>query len=77
MSDGVADGVDVYGIPADWHAAIATSTQDLDRLVQLVHDAEDTDPECTRWPRSKRHDDKAASLVLFHDERGARLLRDG
>lgn len=67
MTDGVSDGVDEYGIPHDWHHALALAWPDPGVLVDLVHEAEDTDPEGTRWPRSKQHDDKAAAVIRFSE----------
>ncbi len=65
MTDGVSAGVDRYGTPADWHTAITIARADPEQLVALVHDAEDTDADCTRWPRSKRYDDKALAVIEF------------
>jgi len=33
------------------------------RVLQDIHDAEATDPDGRRWPRSKRHDDKTLVIV--------------
>jgi hypothetical protein len=65
MTDGVAKGVDDYGVPPDWPAAFTVASNDPGHLVDLVHDTEADDPDGTRWPRSKRHDDKAVALVQF------------
>jgi hypothetical protein len=65
VTDGVSCGVDDYAVPADWHAALALATADPALLVGAVQEAEAADPEGIRWPRSKRHDDKAVALVEF------------
>ena len=64
-SDGVSCGVDRYGVFADWRevrdmAAAAGPEAVLDR----VRAAELQDPDGTRWPRPKPHDDQA--LVVAH-----------
>jgi Protein phosphatase 2C len=65
MTDGVSAGVDRYGLLPDWQAAFAVACPDPSRLVDVVHSAEDDDPDGARWRRSKRHDDKAVALVGF------------
>jgi hypothetical protein len=65
MTDGVANGVDRYRVPADWHTAMDLARADPARLVNLVHEAEQQDPDGVRWPRSKPHDDKAIAVVEF------------
>lgn len=67
MTDGVAVGVTEYGVPADWNSALASAEIHPGNLVDAVHTAEDTDPDGTRWPRGKRHDDKAVALIRFVD----------
>lgn len=42
------------------------ATADPAGFVDLIHDAEVEDPDGTRWPRSKRHDDKALAVIEFH-----------
>jgi hypothetical protein len=65
ITDGVAIGVDRYQVPAYWHSAVALAHYRLEALLDLVHAAEASDPNGQRWPRSERHDDKAAALVSF------------
>jgi hypothetical protein len=65
MTDGIANGVTRYGIPADWTTAITIAREDPDHLVTVVHNAEHLDPDGARWHRTKRHDDKAAALIDF------------
>lgn len=66
MTDGVSDGVDRYGVPATWHKAFDVAARDPSELVDSIHEAEEADPEGVRWPRSKRHDDKALIVVEFN-----------
>ncbi|KUL39286.1 protein phosphatase 2C domain-containing protein [Actinoplanes awajinensis] len=66
MSDGVAAGVNRYGIPPDWTMALKIAKTDPAQLVDLVHDTEASDPQGERWPRSKQHDDKALAIVEMH-----------
>ncbi len=65
MMDGVANGVDRYHVPEDWQVAAELACNDPASLVNTVHSAEDDDADGTRWPRAKRHDDKAIVLVEF------------
>jgi hypothetical protein len=65
MTDGVSAGVDDYGTPADWSAALDMAAVAPTNLIDAVHQAEESDPDGVRWPRSKRHDDKAVALVRF------------
>lgn len=66
LTDGVAIGVEEYGCIEDWPQILAVATpDDLQAILYLVHATEDKDPHGQRWPRSKRHDDKAAALVAF------------
>jgi hypothetical protein len=63
VSDGVSAGVDRYATPPDWPTAFAIARKSPVDLVDLVHSAEASDPDGLRWPRSKRHDDKAVALL--------------
>jgi hypothetical protein len=65
MTDGVANGVDRYRVLEDWHVAAELAHNDPAGLVNAVHNAEEDDANGTRWPRTKRHDDKAIVLVEF------------
>lgn len=65
MTDGVSIGVDRYGVPADWRAALTLASDDPARVIELVHNAEISDPDGERWLRSKRHDDKTISIIVF------------
>jgi serine/threonine protein phosphatase PrpC len=66
MTDGVSAGVDRYRQPAEWRTAVDMALADPALLVDLVHDTEAKDPNGTRWPRSKRHDDKALAVIEFN-----------
>jgi len=65
MTDGVSIGVDQYGVPHGWPEAIALAADNPRRLVDSTHHAESGDLSCQRWPRSKRHDDKALAVLRF------------
>jgi hypothetical protein len=66
VTDGVSCGIDDYGVPASWSAALTLSLgEGLDALLTTVHQAEASDPNRERWRRPKTHDDKAAALILF------------
>ncbi|MER5645068.1 protein phosphatase 2C domain-containing protein [Streptosporangium sp. NPDC002524] len=65
-TDGVVSGVEEYGVPTDWPAALdVIMTQGPDALTDMIHEAEESDPDASRWPRFKPHDDKALALLLF------------
>ena len=71
MTDGVSCGVDDYGTPSSWPEAVDLALTDrLEALLDVVHEAEESDQERRRWPRPKVHDDKAAALVLFSRANG-------
>lgn len=65
-SDGVTCGLDPYGVFANWQAirdlaAAAGPEAVLDR----VRAAEQEDPNGTRWPRPKPHDDQSLVVADF------------
>lgn len=65
-SDGVSCGVDDYGIFPDWAAVFGlVAAQGAEAVLDAVRAAEDADPDGTRWPRPKRHDDQALAIVDF------------
>jgi hypothetical protein len=66
MTDGVSRGVDKYGVPPTWREAYELATKDAALLVDVVHQAELSDPVGSRWPRSKCHDDKALAVIQFN-----------
>lgn len=67
MSDGVSVGVTEYGTPASWvDAREIVVRRGPAALLDLVHSLEAGDPEGRRWPRPKRHDDKAVAFATPH-----------
>lgn len=65
VTDGVSRGPDTYGVPDGWLEVYRLAAQDPAAAIDAVHDAERSDPDGHRWPRSKRHDDKALAMVRF------------
>jgi hypothetical protein len=64
-TDGVANGVLRYGVPPSWTDALARArAEGPAALIETVHVAEAGDPDGSRWPRSKAHDDKSVVLLL-------------
>ncbi|MGI6870438.1 hypothetical protein [Amycolatopsis sp. 3B14] len=64
-TDGVSCGVDEYGL-FTWPEALRLArARGVDAVLDSVRAAEDGDPDGTRWPRAKRHDDQALVLVEF------------
>ena len=64
-TDGVSNGVTRYQRPANWDEALALAERNPRLLVDLVHNTEASDPDRTRWPRMKVHDDKSVALIKF------------
>lgn len=65
-SDGVACGVDDYGIFPDWSAVLDLAVANgAEAVLDAVRAAEEDDPHGTRWPRPKPHDDQALAIVDF------------
>nr|MDT0662862.1 protein phosphatase 2C domain-containing protein [Micromonospora sp. DSM 115978] len=63
-SDGVSAGISKYRQPKDWAQVRSLIERDgAAALLRQIHDLESTDPDGQRWPRSKRHDDKAVVLI--------------
>lgn len=71
MTDGVSCGVDRYGVPATWVESFSIARRDPSELLDLIHEAEESDGKGIRWPRSKCHDDKALVIVEFSTEVGS------
>jgi len=65
ITDGVSNGITRYQRPANWDEALALADRDPRLLVDLVHSVEASDPDRTRWPRTKVHDDKSIALIRF------------
>jgi hypothetical protein len=65
-SDGVGCGVDDYAIFPDWAAVDALAgAKGPQAVLDAVREAEEADPDGTRWPRPKIHDDQALVVVDF------------
>jgi hypothetical protein len=65
-TDGVSCGVDDYKIFPNWHAVLdLATTNGPDAVLDEVRAAELSDPDRTRWPRHKTHDDQALALISF------------
>ena len=63
-SDGMSCGVEDYGLFEDWSAVLeVTRDRGARAVLRQVWDAERGDPDGTRWPRPKLHDDKTLVLV--------------
>jgi hypothetical protein len=52
--------------PPTWREAYELATTDPALLVDVVHQAELSDPTGSRWPRSNCHDDKALAVIQFN-----------
>ena len=65
-SDGVSCGLDSYGVFADWAEVRAlANTDSAEAVLDRVRAAELSDPNGTRWPRPKPHDDQALVVAEF------------
>ncbi|MBW4715781.1 protein phosphatase 2C domain-containing protein [Saccharothrix obliqua] len=65
-TDGVACGVDDYGLFADWQEVLdVTSANGPESVLDAIREAERGDVDHRRWPRSKTHDDQALAVVRF------------
>ena len=65
-SDGVSCGVDTTACSPDWSAVRdAAPRSGADAVLDAVRAAERSDPDGSRWPRAKPHDDQALVLVDF------------
>jgi hypothetical protein len=65
MTDGVSDCLSRFNALPGWSASLAVARRSLPELLSIATRAEDADPDCRRWPRHKRRDDKAAAFVTF------------
>lgn len=64
LSDGASAAVNKYTYPETWPEALdAVRNDGCAAFLRHVVDVEDQDPDGTRWPRSKHHDDKTAALL--------------
>ncbi|MCZ0984384.1 protein phosphatase 2C domain-containing protein [Streptomyces diastatochromogenes] len=67
MTDGVSSGVEDYRLYSSWEEmADACRTQGPGHVVRTIHEAEAQDPDGRRWPRYKRHDDKALAHLRLN-----------
>lgn len=63
-SDGVA--LERYPAGATWSALYTGAEQrGAEQVLRSIHEAELTDPNGKRWPRSKGHDDKTLVVIRF------------
>jgi 8-oxo-dGTP pyrophosphatase MutT (NUDIX family) len=68
LTDGAARAVSPLRI-YDWTGLLAVLASDgPEELIHQVRVAESGDPDATRWPRNKVHDDATAALVDFQNE---------
>jgi hypothetical protein len=65
-SDGVTCGLETYGVFENWQALrdIAVNVSP-EAVLDQVRAAELSDPDGTRWPRPKPHDDQALVVVNY------------
>jgi hypothetical protein len=65
-SDGVSCGVDTYRVFPDWATVRELAAQHgAEAVLDAVRAAERGDPDGTRWPRAKPHDDQALVVADF------------
>ena len=65
LTDGASRPADLFHT-STWRELVdLTRHQGPDALLTHVREIEDTDPDKTRWPRGKVHDDATAVLVTF------------
>ncbi len=65
-SDGVSCGVDTYRVFPDWaDVRRLAGEQGPEAVLDAVRAAELSDPDGTRWPRAKPHDDQALVVAEF------------
>ncbi|ONI82425.1 hypothetical protein ALI22I_40770 [Saccharothrix sp. ALI-22-I] len=69
-TDGVSCGVDDYGLFTDWQTVLhITSEKGLETVLDEIRAAEASDPDRTKWSRSKVHDDQALAVIRFTREK--------
>lgn len=65
-TDGAAAAVDTYAVIPDWTTALALSADHGPGVIlDAAEAAEVTDPQATRWPRSKQADDKTMARITL------------
>jgi hypothetical protein len=73
MSDGASRPIDLFEQMTPESFVHVLDTRGPDALIEEIRRTELTDPEGTRWPRAKRHDD--ASIVVSFDRPGRQAVR--
>jgi hypothetical protein len=68
LSDGATRLVDRFGVMAWPHLLDVLDREGPYPLIMQTREAESSDPEGRRWPRSKRHDDATAALCRIRCE---------
>ena len=63
LTDGASAGVDDYGVPSTWSEGVEIANRSAEEFIALVQTTEASDPDCKRWPRTKRHDDKSIAVA--------------
>jgi hypothetical protein len=65
-TDGVTCGLEPYGVFQDWQGIHdLAAAEGPEAVLDRVRAAEQTDPNGTRWPRPKPHDDQALVIADF------------
>ncbi|MER6824965.1 integrase [Streptosporangium sp. NPDC000563] len=65
LSDGASRLVDLFGLTTWREALDILERSGPGELIRRVREAEDTDSDGSRWPRTKTHDDATAAYCLF------------
>jgi hypothetical protein len=71
LSDGASRPVDRFGLRTWGEIVELVASSGCPTLLQLVRDAETSDPHGTRWPRGKIHDDATVVYCDFPRRRGS------
>ena len=65
LSDGASRTVDRFHL-TDWNGLMQTlADHGPAELLRRTRDAENSDPDGSRWPRGKRHDDATAAYITL------------
>ncbi|MFF5211941.1 integrase [Streptosporangium sp. NPDC000396] len=79
MSDGLSCLVDGYGVMT-WQEVLGTlHDEGPNNLIEMVRNWERADARCSRWPRTKKHDDASVAFCVFShpDRKGWRPWSSG
>ncbi|WP_158846972.1 protein phosphatase 2C domain-containing protein [Saccharothrix deserti] len=69
-TDGVSCGVDDYGLFTDWQTVLQiTSEKGPEAVLDEIRAAEASDPDRTKWLRTKVHDDQALAIIGFTSDK--------